>query len=45
MTEEGTVLDLRDNDSQLLMTPNMDEASVTIDEKYNSVLEKIGDVI
>lgn len=45
VTEEGTVSDLRDNDSQLLMTPNMDEASVTIDEKYNSVLEKIGDVV
>ncbi len=35
----GTVESLRDEKSHLLMTPNMDEASETLDTRYNSALE------
>lgn len=36
---DGTVESLRDEESHLLMTPNMDEASETLDTRYNSALE------
>ena len=36
---DGTAESLRDEESHLLMTPNMDEASETLDTRYNSALE------
>ena len=36
---DGTVESLRDEESHLLMTPNMDEASETLDMRYNTALE------
>ncbi|MBR5079010.1 MAG: ATP-binding protein [Victivallales bacterium] len=36
---DGTIESLRDEESHLLMTPNMDEASETLDTRYNSALE------
>ena len=35
----GTVESIRDDESHLLMTPNMDEASETLDKRYNTALE------
>jgi hypothetical protein len=37
--KNGTVETLRDEKSHLLMTPNMDEASETLDTRYNSAIE------
>ena len=36
---DGEVASLRDDESRLLMTPNMDAASAEIDERYNTALE------
>lgn len=36
---DGTVESLRDEESHLLMTPNMDEASETLDKRYNLAIE------
>ena len=36
---DGTVASIRDNESCLLMTPNMDEASEVLDERFNLALE------
>lgn len=36
---DGEVSSLRDEESRLLMTPNMDAASVALDERYNIALE------
>ena len=40
---DGKVSSLRDEESQLLMTPNMDAASLELDERYNIALENVHD--
>ena len=38
--DDGTVLSLRDEESRVLMTPNMDKASFEIDDRYNAALDR-----
>ena len=40
---DGKVSSLRDEESRLLMTPNMDAASLELDERYNIALENVHD--
>ena len=40
--DDGMVSSLRDEDAHLLMTPNLDRASIELDERYNAALDKEG---
>ena len=40
ITSEGTLQDLRDEEAQLLATPNMDATTLLLDERYNRALMK-----